>query len=141
MMLVVSRSTESKAAELAAYKADAITKLNEMSEQVRSKFITTIAGQEMIYLMKEREATAYMAADPEPVDLTDYPFIAGEVGTTGQTAYEVAQVILNLADLWRVVGASLEQVRITTLAGIQAATSKGEVDQIVTTAEQTLNNL
>ena len=95
--------------------------------EVRRAYITELPGQDMIYLAKEQEAQAYLAADPEPVDLAPFPFIAGEIGTTGQTAYEVAQVFANLAGLWRAAGAALEAVRMSGPAALEACTTPAEV--------------
>lgn len=57
---------------------------------VRCKYITDISGQGMIYQAKEAEAKAYVAENPEPSILDNYPFIADEVGTTAPTATKVA---------------------------------------------------
>lgn len=131
MVLVLNRSAASKQAELQRYKVASIAKVNAACGEVRAKYITPIAGQEMIYLAKETEATAFLSASPEPTDLTDYPFIAAEVGSTGTTAYEVAQVFANLSAMWRLVGSQLEQVRVSTNEAIRLAATASEVDQLV----------
>ena len=58
------------AADLAVTKAQCLAKINDAAGVARQKFITTKSGQEMVYLAKEREAIAYLAA-PIPLP-TDY---------------------------------------------------------------------
>lgn len=62
---------------------------------------------------------------------TQHPFIAGEVGSTGSSAYEVAQVFLNLAAQWRGIGAQLEKVRIETIQAISLAQSVTDTDDVL----------
>ena len=132
MTRILSRSEVSKARELNVCKAKAKDAVNKRMDQIRSRFITPIAGQSMIYMAKETEALAYVAATPEPSTVTgwetQYPFIAGEVGSTGSSAYEVAQVFLNLAAQWRGIGAQLEKVRIETIQAISLAQSATDSD-------------
>ena len=127
-MITVTRSTTSHAKELAAAKQALSRLINDECRTVRALFVTDLPGQEMIYLQKEAEAAAFVA-DPDP-ELTDYPFIAAEVGATAPTAYEVAQVYLNLAVQWRMIGAGLEQVRLGALGATEAATSKLELSGV-----------
>ena len=109
--------------KLSKAKAEAIERVTRRVDAARRLFITPIAGQEMIYLGKEAEARAYLSAEPEPVDLTDYPFIASEVGVTAPDAHGVAQVYLNLATQWRGIGSALEGIRLSAGANINSSTS------------------
>lgn len=135
MVLTIKRSDASKVKELEQHKEEAITYVNSASEQVRKKYITPIVGQEMMYLMKEQEAKSFMTYynDPDAVmpDLSEFPFINKEIGTTGQDAFEVAQVFLNLSALWRVVGSALEQIRVASNEAIRTATDKATIDLAV----------
>lgn len=138
MPLTIARSQPSKAAELAEMKVRSIEEVNRGIETIRKRFITPIVGQELIYQEKEAEAKRYLAADPEPVDLTEFPFIAAEIGATAPTAGEVAQLYLNLGAQWRVIGAQLEQVRLGTIAQIEQATTPGSVTAILALFDLTL---
>ncbi|EAQ27527.1 hypothetical protein [Roseovarius sp. 217] len=135
MTRILSRSEVSKARELNVCKAKAKDTVNKRMDQIRSKFITPIAGQSMIYMAKEAEALAYVAATPEPNTVAgweqDYPFIAGEVGSTSSSPYEVAQVFLNLAAQWRGIGAQLEKVRIETIQAISLSQSVTDADDVL----------
>lgn len=111
------------AAELIDRRASAFAIIKAAAGAARAKYISTIPGQEMIYLAKEREAVAYLAGEPG-----DYPFLAAEVGETGETIEQVAQVILNLAAAWRVIGAGIEALRVRANAAVHAAEDVEAVD-------------
>lgn len=119
-------------ARLAAEKRAAVAQVNGMADQVRRMFITPIIGQEMVYLEKEAEARRYLN-DLEP-DLSDYPFISAEVGVSAVTAQQVAQLYLNLGAQWRVVGSMLENVRLGSIAAIEAATTLAQISAAVDAA-------
>lgn len=125
-MLTLTRSSESVQREVARLAARYIAEIDAQIGEVRRQFITALPGQEMIYLEKEVEARALLSA-PQ-VDLADYPFIAAEVGITGETGEQVAQVILNLAAQWRVIGSGLERLRISMKDNLQRATSVAQVE-------------
>lgn len=112
-MRLVVQSTwleSQRAAELATLRADGIRQINQMIGEVRARYITVMPGQEMIYLRKEVEARGFMS-ETEP-DLANYAFIGREIGITAATGYEVAQVILNMSDMWLYVGSQLEALRM-----------------------------
>lgn len=129
-MTVVRRNAASVAAfearVLALSRESAITEVNRVAGEVRSRFVTVIPGQEMIYLIKEAEARAFLA-DLAPV-LSDYPFVSAEIGITGTTAEEVAQVYVNLAAILRATAAQLETARLGTIAAIEAATAPAAIE-------------
>ncbi len=77
----------------------------------------------MIYLAKEAEAAAFVAGEPG-----DYPFLSAEVGETGETLEQVAQVILNLAAGWRMIGSNIEALRVRANAAVLAAETIAEID-------------
>ena len=117
---------------LAGAKARAISDINAGADAVRRRYVTTITGQDMLYLRKEAEARAYVA-DPAQ-DPADYPLIIAEVGITASSAWEVAQVYLNMAALWVVAAAQLETARLGAIAAIEAAESTEDLDAIVAAA-------
>ena len=108
-----------QASALQKVKTEAVAAINAASGLTRQKFITTAPGQEMIYLAKEREAIAYLA-DPVPLPI-DYPLIAAEVGVTAPTAWELAQVWVNVSVYWRSIAARIEGARMRAIARIEAA--------------------
>lgn len=110
------------AAELAAARAEAQGQALAIVARLRAGFLTALPGQDMIYLRKEAEARAYVAAGA-PSDLDAFPFLAAEIGITGRDAREVAQVILNLSAIWTEAGAALEALRLRAAADLSAAKS------------------
>lgn len=132
-----TRVAAHEAAQIDAAKAAAGATVNAMVGAIRQRFITTTPGQEMIYLAKEAEAR--MLALDEAPDPADYPMLAAEVGITAPTLAEVGQVVLNLAVLWRGIGAGLEQVRLATHTRISAATSVEAVNAVVASLHDTLS--
>jgi hypothetical protein len=109
--------------------------------QARKSFITDLPGQGMIYLDKELEAKRYLALDPEPEDLTDFPWISHEIGITGQTAYQVAYLFEYKASLWRYVGPIIEALRLEAGNVIDAAQSQADIDAALLHLQTELDKL
>lgn len=121
-----TRATEA----LAEAKAQARAEITARISAARATMITTLPGQQMIYLAKEAEAARYIA-DPAP-DLATYPMLAAEIGITAPDAWQLAQIWLAMADLWRQEAAQLEALRLGTAAAVEAAGTVAEVDAAMT---------
>ena len=120
-----------RAAEaLAEAKAQARAEITTRISAARSAMITTLPGQQMIYLAKEAEAARYIS-DPAP-DLATYPLLAAEIGITAPDAWQLAQIWLGMADLWRQAAAQLEALRLGTAAAVEAAGTVAEGDAAMT---------
>lgn len=113
--------------DISGAQAVEVAEINQVIGTVREGFITAIPGQEMIYVEKEAEARAYLAQIPEPADLIDFPWLAQEVGVTAPSAYELAQVWLNMAANLRVVGSALEGIRLDHIRRVELAVSASEI--------------
>lgn len=133
--MILARSDASKGKEIVGHRAKAVAQVNQMIGDTRLLFITDIPGQGAIYAEKEAEAIDYLSHDPEPTDLTPYPFIDQEMIATGMTGYECAQLFLNMAALWRPLGAQLEGLRIGYNQQINAALSKPDIDLLLNDLE------
>lgn len=107
-------------------RASAAAAINAVRGEVRSRFLTQLPSQDMVYLEKEAEARGWIAAraaaatdgDPDP---SDFPHIQAEVGTTAADMDGVAQVYLNLAAIFRGISAVIEGEVMRALAAIEAA--------------------
>ena len=121
------------------YKGKAIDQINERIGIIRQRYVTTIPGQEGLYLMKENEAARYIS-DPSP-DIADYPLIAAEIGITAPDAYQIAQLWLNVAAQWREVASQLETIRLGHVLQVETATNREQVVQILESFELTVNSL
>lgn len=113
-------------ARLPEIKSKALRFVGEECSKVRSLYITDISGQEMIYTMKRDEAVAYLN-DSNPI-LSNYPLISAEIGITATTAYEVAQVYINMSNMFTQALAALENIRLIAVSTINSATEKTGVD-------------
>lgn len=107
--------------DLSPYQRAAIARINARIGEVRARYVTVAAAQDMIYLAKEAEAKAFILEIVTPPNLSAYPFIAQEIGITGQDAYEIAQIWLNMAAQWRQVAAGLENIRLFVVKMIEEA--------------------
>ncbi|MFE3838599.1 hypothetical protein [Pseudogemmobacter sonorensis] len=121
-------TAEAKAATaLAAARSHARARLIAHVTAAREALITRLPGQDMIYLAKEAEARAWIAAtDP---DIADYPLLAAEAGLTAPDPGQLAQLWLNMAALWRTTAADLEAARLGTEAAIGAAATAAEIER------------
>lgn len=118
--------------DLTPRKEDSLEEIRGHISTTRKLFITDLPAQGMIYLDKEKEAIAYLAESPEPANADAYPWIKREVGVTGATAYEVAQVFVNMAAQWRYIGPQIEGLRLEANASVNAATSVAEIEATMT---------
>ncbi|WP_136685710.1 hypothetical protein [Falsirhodobacter xinxiangensis] len=120
------RTPADLAAELEALRSEAIQQVNAVSGAIRARFITVIPGQEMLYLLKEREAVDWLAA--EAPEIADYPLVAAEIGITADDADQVAQVYVNMAAMLRLTAAQLETLRLGAVVAIEGASDVGAIE-------------
>lgn len=119
-------------------KQNRIFLINEKIGRVRQNFITSLPGQDMIYLRKEQEARAYLL-DEDPV-LSQYPMIAAEIGVTAETAYQIAQIWLYMSNSWQVIAAQLEWLRLVAINSVTSAVSEEAVQLAYNAFEIALAN-
>jgi hypothetical protein len=91
---------------------------------IRSRYITSVQGQAETYMIKEAEARKYLTeTNPEPLN---YPMLSAEVGITGPTIGDVANIVAAKADEWHHMASLVEQVRLGTKKAIDdAETTEG----------------
>ncbi len=115
-------------------KAEARGRLARAITASRTALITDLPGQQMIYLAKEAEARAWLAdAAPNPAE---YPLLSAEVGITAPDAPSLAQLWLNMGQLWRAAAAQLEALRMSTLAAIDAAETPEDIEAALAALDQ-----
>lgn len=119
---------------LAAARASAIDRVNRATGLARRAFITDLPAQVDVYQEKEGEARTYLTANPEPSDLDGFYWIPGEVGVTGTTPYEVAQVYANMAAIYRLAASEFDSIRLTALRDIEASDDFDEIETIASAA-------
>lgn len=135
--MIITRTpavTAARAARLEQAKSEAVEAINAAVGAARARHITVLPAQDMIYMAKEAQARAFLASE----DPDDAPLLVVEVGITAPTLYEVAQTIINLADIWRTLAGLLEGLRLGTIAAVNAATEASQIDAAIITFDQTL---
>lgn len=109
----------------------AVSKFMDEVANTRKRFVTVLPGQEMIYLAKEAEAVKYLALNKKPSDLIEFPLIKNELGISGETAYQIAQLWLYLAERWKNAAGQIEAIRLTSVDRIKNANCVNEVLSIL----------
>lgn len=93
---------------LAEQKVSAEREIDEKAGEVRKRYITSVAGQEATYLVKERQAEAFKAA----LYVGTVPgLVQAEVDATGQAAQQACDAILAERDGWLLKAAQVEKAR------------------------------
>lgn len=116
-------------AALAEAKLQALARVTAAVQSVRLRLITPLAGQDAIYTEKQAEAVRYLSTSPEPATLDAFPFLRAEVGITAPSARDLAQVWLNMAHLFALVGSATEGARKATEAALAVARDEEAVAQ------------
>jgi len=110
-------------------KRDAKVAVNNAIGAAREMYMTSLPGQEMVYLRKEQEARNWLGA--ENPDLVDYPLMQSEIGITADTPYQLAQVWLYMSHAWIVIASDMEGLRMGTAAKIDAATGTDQIAEVL----------
>jgi hypothetical protein len=127
----------SQSVPLSDSQAAATAIVDAQAETCRLLFITAGFGMQLTYIEKQREAAAFMAAYPSHAAFAaaspapaswQYPLIFNEIGITGATAWDVAQVFMQNYQNWLIIGAAIERLRLTAHATIAAATSVSAIN-------------
>jgi hypothetical protein len=126
-----------QAAPLSESQAGAIAIVDAQAETCRLQFITPGFGMQLTYIEKQREGSAFLAAFPTAAAFAaaspspaawQYPLIYNEIGITGATAWEVAEVFQQNYKNWLIIGGAIERLRLAAHAAIGAATSVAGVN-------------
>lgn len=125
--------------DLSAPTLLAVTSVNSIHGRARTSIATNIPFQGELYAEKRKEAIKYLDQLVEPADLTDYPFLAAEVGTTAPTANDLALVWLYMDDMWVSKLAELEADRISRIEAIESATTLAEIEAAVDNMDATIS--
>ena len=92
-------------------KTEAMDLIDIKCGAARAAYITSAPGQEITYMLKERDARAYLEAG-SPYDATPYPLIYSEAQATETTPHNAAQIIVQMAQQWQMIAAAIEGKRI-----------------------------
>lgn len=110
--------------DLDQWKAKLAIKIDADAESARLRYITGGSGQAMTYQQKAQEAAEVLAlVGAGEIDASRFPLLSAEVGITGPTLIEVAQVVDSAFQSWRVVGGAIETLRLGGKAAVIASST------------------
>lgn len=112
-------------------KASAKAEINQLAGEARSRFITVIPGQEMLYMEKKAEAVRWLEA--QSPNLQDYPLLAAEVGLTAVDAPALANLWMQMAAQWSVAASIIEGMRLAYIANVNGAADAVTIDAMMET--------
>jgi len=116
---------------LADVKTQAKAEINRLAGEARTRFITVIPGQEMLYLEKKAEALRWLNA--QNPNLQDYPLLAAEVNITAVDAPALANLWMQMAAQWSVVAATIEAMRMAYINNVNGAANVATIDAMMET--------
>jgi len=114
--------------------------IDSAAGMARSRYITTVAGQEATYLSKAADADRYKAAG-YPADTSSYPWVESEMSATGMTAQQSTDGIIVQRDAWNTLGAIIESERIKGKISVSQAVTISEAVQQANITISNLNSL
>lgn len=120
--------------DLDPLKLAAETRIDQLAEACRGKYITLGAGQSMIYLQKEKEAEL-VSADPN-VNPNLVPHIVQEAEANGVSLLDMATAVLIKANEWRTISPLIETKRLVTKQLIRDATTPDAIETLVAEARE-----
>jgi hypothetical protein len=114
---------------LAMLRVHAHRAIDAAAGDARLKYITDVAGQQAVYLVKLEQARAYIAAHALDAQAPVPPYIAAEAAAVGMTALDVAQEVVELATSWNdIAGPAIEGARLGGKAAVQAADDEAAIN-------------
>ncbi len=121
---------------LAAMRQAAIEQVNAAAERARLQYVTPGAAQAMVYLEKAIVSGSFLAQYPTATAAlgaaqVDWPLLAAEIGITGASLFEVAQVFQAKRRQWTLLAAQIETIRRGVNIDLAAAQSEAAIDALV----------
>lgn len=97
-------------------------RIDQRAGEIRLRFKSGGEGQDAVYLMKQAEAEACLAAAAVgTVSSGAYPMLEAEVGITAADVVAVARAVAAKAAAWRTLSAAIEARRLAAKAAVLAA--------------------
>lgn len=107
--------------DLAGLKLELQARIDREAGEARGAYITTVPGQEMIYMEKRREAEMILANLETPP--TETPHITEEARLHDVTRYEKAVEVITMAYQWANISPQIEGRRLAAKEAVEAATT------------------
>lgn len=126
---------------LDAARIDARVKVDIAAGKARSRHITTVPGQSETYTEKAAEAKRYLADNPSSDVAVDYPWVAADSEAFGVSFRVAAEAIIEKHSQWKMLGSTIEMIRLRAKEDIAAATSPMQCATIARIASETLGQI
>jgi hypothetical protein len=114
---------------LASHKAKAKAEVDYAAEAARSRVVTPGSGQAMTYLRKADAAVAFLAG--ATLTAAQQARIDDEAARLGVTDTQAAQSLVDTANQWEMLDASIDNLRLVAKKNIDAATSGTAINAVV----------
>jgi hypothetical protein len=95
-----------------------LAKIDREAGEFRTRFITSIPGQETTYRLKEDEALAWEDGVSDPAD---FPYLREEAAAKGVNVAAIAELVLATAAQWRGLNPKIEAARTAAKDAVLAA--------------------
>lgn len=137
--MTLTRIVATKNIDLLRYRGEQT--IDAAADRTRARFATP--GKHQIYSDKRNEALAYLTvlSAGDPIDMTQYPYLAAETGVTAQSTEDLANLWIAMNTQWQQVAAALEQITISAKAQVRAAGSGAVIDAIVSATVAALDGI
>lgn len=103
--------------------------IDAAAELCRNKVVTPGSGQAMTYIRKAEAARRYL--DGEPLQGPALQRITDEATRLGVTETEAAQALVDIADAWETLDATIDNIRLTSKKAVSEAGTIAEADAII----------
>ena len=123
--------TEWESGALGRAKKEAVTEINRLAGEARSRIGTDIPFQDAVYLMKGDEAFAY-PSDPNPT-ADNYQMAFNEAQGRNKPVIDIIAEYCYNRVMWPIILGAIEGVRTGANDSIRAATTVEEIDAILDT--------
>lgn len=132
VLVVTQSAVDWNSEQVTAAKPNLKARADKWAEDERAKYVTTIWGQEVVYVDKESEAKAYKAwTDGGSIgNAPDTPYLTAEAAATNQTIAALVATVLANSAAWRPLSAQIEAKRAGLKATIDAAQTAADLRAI-----------
>lgn len=114
--------------DLTAPREAALVEIQTQYDACRLKHLSL--GKTDVYEAKRKEADRYLAKG-KPKDLTEYPWLAAEIGITADTAAALAQIWIQKSTTTEGIGPAIERVVMTAKKAVREARTPAEIDAVL----------
>lgn len=116
-------------------RAAALDQIDRAAGAARVRYITSVPGQEAVYLRKMQQAKEYLAAYAEDPMAAVPPYIEAEAAALRISGYELAQQVLTVASLWDdVLSPAIEAQRIGGKRAVEVAVDAAAIQAALAAA-------